>query len=63
MYCELLQSDIVTTKAISAVECLRLGIFQEQALSILKELAGRKDIGIISFEAETTLKLWEENRL
>lgn len=61
VYKELLQTDIVTTKAISAAECLRLGILQKQALRILRELAARKDIGIISFEAEMTLNMWEKS--
>ena len=63
VYRELLNTDIATTKAISSVECLRLGILQEQALFTLRELANRTDIGIISFEAEMTLKMWKEGNL
>ena len=54
----LLNSDCRTTRGISSTECLRLGIYIDKAVENLEEIAKMKDIGIMSFSAEMSLKLW-----
>jgi len=58
VYKELLSYDCVITRLTAAGECLSLGIYIEEALRILTEMSNRGDIGIRSFEAELTLKVW-----
>lgn len=58
VYSELLNSENPVTLLNSASECLKINIYIEKAVAILKLLAKRKDIGIISFNAEMMLNEW-----
>lgn len=58
VYSELLKSENPVTLLNSASECLKINIYIEKAVAILKLLAKRKDIGIISFNAEMMLNEW-----
>jgi hypothetical protein len=58
VYSQLLWHDCVTTRSISAAECLRLSIFVQEAVHVLEEISGRDDIGITSFHAEMALRIW-----
>lgn len=58
VYSELLSSENPVTLLNSASECLKINIYIEKAVAILKVLAKRKDIGIISFNAEMMLNEW-----
>ena len=58
VYSELLSSENPVTLLNSASECLKINIYIEKAVAILKLLAKRKDIGIISFNAEMMLNEW-----
>lgn len=58
VYKVLLDSECVTTRGISSVECLRLGIYIEKAINNLEEISQMKDIGIRSLSAEMALKIW-----
>lgn len=60
VYSELLSSENPVTLLNSASECLKINIFVEQAVKTLKLLAKRKDIGIISFNAEMMLSEWRK---
>ena len=59
VYSVLLNSDNEVTLLTASTECLKLNIFIEKAESNLKKLIDRKDLGIISFNAEMTLKVWK----
>ena len=59
VYSELLKSENVVTLLNASCECLKIGIFVDKARKILKLLAKRKDVGIISFNAEMMLKEWD----
>lgn len=54
----LLKNINVRTRAHAAAECLRLGIYLGRAEIILEEISQMEDIGITSFGAEMTLKIW-----
>ena len=58
VYGELLKNDSPVTLLNASSECLKLNILVEQAVKTLKLLAKRKDIGIISFNAEMMLNEW-----
>jgi len=55
---ELLNSDCFQARSVAATDCLRLNLFQEKALSVLKEASKRKDI--LGFGPEMALKIWKE---
>ena len=58
VYAVLLNEDSVTTRSISAAECLRIGIYIHESEKILEELSQRNDIGITRLSCEMALKLW-----
>lgn len=58
VYGALLKSECVTSRSISAAECLRIGIFIEEAEETLETIGQRDDIGIRSFNAKMALKIW-----
>jgi hypothetical protein len=58
VYEELLVADCAVTRVNAASECLSLGIYIDEAVRVLTEIANRPDIGIKSFEAELTLRVW-----
>ena len=60
VYGELLKNENPVTLLNASSECLKLNIFVEQAVKTLKLLAKRKDIGIISFNAEMMLSEWRK---
>lgn len=60
VYAELLLNENPVTLLNASSECLKLNIFVEQAIKNLKLLAKRKDIGIISFNAEMMLSEWDK---
>ena len=60
VYTELLKNENPVTLLNASSECLKLNIFVEQAIKNLKLLAKRKDVGIISFNAEMMLNEWAE---
>ena len=60
VYSELLSSENPVTLLNSESECLKINIFVEQAVKTLKLLAKRKDIGIISFNAQMMLSEWRK---
>lgn len=55
---ELLKSDCFQVRTIAATDCLRLNLFQVEALVVLKESASREDI--LGFGPEIALKTWKE---
>ena len=61
VYGRLLKSENAVTLLNAASECLKLNIYLKEAKKILKELAKRKDIGIISFNAKMMLEVMKEN--
>ena len=58
VYCCLLKESCPRTQAHAASECLRMGIYIQEAEQILEKLARREDIGITALGAEYTLKVW-----
>jgi hypothetical protein len=58
VYSQLLRHDCVTTRTNAAAECLRSGIFVQDAVRVLEETAKRDDLGIIGFDATMTLRVW-----
>lgn len=48
------------TRGWAAAHCLGLKILEKEAVSVLDKLSKSKDIGIISFNAEMTLKVWRK---
>lgn len=59
VYSFLLKSENVVTLLNASTECLKLNIFTEESKNILTMLSKRNDIGIIRFNAEMTLKVWQ----
>ena len=57
---ELIQDKNLTIRSWAAAHCLGLKIKTEQAEQILENISKRKDVGIISFDAETTLSLYKK---
>lgn len=60
VYSQLLVNENVVTLLNSASECLQLNIFINESINILKSLSKRKDVGIISFNAEMMLKEYQK---
>ena len=58
VYKILLDHENVVTRLHVSAECLRAGIFIKESVKNLEEISKQKDIGIISFNAEMTLKVW-----
>jgi len=44
----------------AAAHCLGFGEHQKTALTVLEEISNRKDIGILSLNAEMTIKVWKK---
>lgn len=55
---ELLVSDCIRTRTNAAADCLRLNIFQDEALRVLRRASKRKDI--LGFGPEMALEIWKE---
>lgn len=55
----LVQKDIVV-RTYSAAHCLELGLLIQEAEKTLKKASKEKKSGILSFNAEMTLKVWKE---
>jgi hypothetical protein len=58
VYSRLLLHDCVTTRVWAASDCLRLGIFVQEAVRVLEEISKRDDLGMISFDADMALRVW-----
>ena len=56
VYDQLLSHSNRMVRANAAVECLRIGIFEEESLKILEDLAAGQ--GMLSFSCGMCLKLW-----
>ena len=58
VYGYLIHYDCVETQMSSSAECLKLGIYIDEAEQILEKISARDDIGILSFDAEMVLRVW-----
>lgn len=58
VYAELLESSEEVTLLTASSECLKNKIFVKKAEENLLKLSKRKDLAMISFEAEMVLKVW-----
>jgi uncharacterized protein YjiS (DUF1127 family) len=58
VYSELFKADCVRSRCHASVECLRIGVLENDAVTILEELSKRDDIGITRLGSEMALKLW-----
>ena len=56
----LLRDDDVNTRIFAASHSLGLSKYIEQSKEVLKQIANEKKFGIISFNAEMTLRVWEK---
>ena len=59
IYKELLKNENLKVLLYASVDCLKLHIHIRKAKKTLKKISKMKDIGIISFEAETCLKIYK----
>ncbi len=57
----LIKSENVVIKTKAAAYCLSLNYNIDYAVSVLQEIADNPDNGIFGFNAEMTLKVWQEN--
>lgn len=57
---ELLQSESVRVRSMAATDSLRLKMYIEESLKVLKDVACDKSLGILSFGPEMALKIWNE---
>ncbi len=55
---ELLNSDSFQTRINAAADCLRLKLYQDEALRVLRNASKRKDI--LGFGPEMALEIWKE---
>ena len=58
VYKHLLNHDCITTKISASSECLKLGIYINEAEQILEEISKRNDIGTRRLNAEMVLRVW-----
>lgn len=59
IYTELLKNENLKVLLYASVDCLKLHIYTRKAKKILKKISKMKDIGILSLEAETCLKIYK----
>ena len=59
-YDRLIKSENVVIKTKAAAYCLSLNYNIDYAVSVLQEIADNPDNGIFGFNAEMTLKVWQE---
>jgi hypothetical protein len=56
----LLKNSDIRIRTFAAAHSLGLNIYITEATKILQEVSSMKEIGILSFNAEMTLKVWQE---
>lgn len=57
---ELLKSDSIRARSMAATDALRLNMYVDESVKVLKEIANNKELGILSFGPEMALKIWNE---
>jgi len=57
---EILKSNSIRARSMAAVDSLRLNMYIEESLKVLKETVENKELGILSLGAEMSLKIWKE---
>jgi len=57
---ELIKSNSIRARTLASVESLRLDMYVEESLKVLEEISNNEELGILSFGAEISLKIWKE---
>ncbi|MGH4118626.1 hypothetical protein [Clostridium sp.] len=57
---ELLKSNSIRARSMAAVDSLRLNMYVEESLKVLKEIANNEEYGILGLGPEISLEIWKE---